>query len=387
MKRILILGGGMGGVEAAIALTQKLKGDYQIDLISNRDFLYIYPASIWLTVGKRTVEDLSLPLAQLAEIHGFNFLQEEVREVRAKEQVVLTTTQEHSYDYLVIALGGSKLKPKGVENTLSICGSPMDGMQIQERFLKLVERGEGKIACGFSGNPQDATAVRGGPVFEVLFNFDTYLRDKGLRDRFELIFFSPSDAPGKRLGAGGLAQLQQLFQERGITTVTGQKIKEFTGSGVVFEDDTEVVTDLTVFTPGMTGTPILKQSDLPLTAAGFITVIDTAQVAGFETCYAIGDSSYFEGPAWRARQGHLAEVMARTAAENIAQQERGEAATASFREEINLLCIMDTGKEGVFVYRDENREMAPRGAWARWAKLAWEKYYKLNKLGKVPRLL
>jgi sulfide:quinone oxidoreductase len=54
---------------------------------------------------------------------------------------------------------------------------------------------------------------------------------------------------------------------------------------------------------------------------------------------------------------------------------------------MNLLCIMDTGKEGVFVYRDEKREMAPRGAWAHWAKLAWEKYYKLNKLGKIPRLL
>jgi sulfide:quinone oxidoreductase len=387
MKRILVLGGGMGGVEAAIALTQKLKGDYQIDLISNRDFLYIYPASIWLTVGKRTLEDLSVPLPQLAEIHGFNFLQEEVKEVRAKEQVVLTTTQEHSYDYLIIALGGSKLKPKGVENTLSICGSPADGMQIQERFLELVERGEGKIACGFSGNPQDATAVRGGPVFEVLFNFDTYLREKGLRDRFELTFFSPSDAPGKRLGAAGLAQLQQLFQERSIVTVTGKKIKEFTSSGVTFEDDTQVITNLTVFTPGMTGTPILKQSDLPLTIAGFVTVSDTTQVDGFETCYAIGDSSYFEGPDWRARQGHLAEVMARTAAENIARQARGEAAIASFREEINLLCIMDTGKEGVFVYRDENREIAPRGAWARWAKLAWEKYYKLNKLGKVPRLL
>lgn len=129
--------------------------------------------------------------------------------------------------------------------------------------------------------------------------------------------------------------MQQLFQERGITTVTGKKIKEFTGSGAVFEDDTEAVTDLTVFTPGMTGMPILKQSDLPLTAAGFVTVSDTAQVAGFETCYEIGDSSYFEGPDWRARQGHLAEVMARTAAENIARQERGEAATASFREEIN----------------------------------------------------
>jgi NADH dehydrogenase FAD-containing subunit len=283
MKKILILGGGMGGVEAAIALAKQLKGEYQIDLISNRDFLYIYPASIWLTVGKRTLEDLSLPLLQLAELHGFNFIQAEVKEVKAKEHRVITTAQEHDYDYLAIALGGSKLKPPGVEHTLSICGAPSDG--------------------------------------------------------------------------------------------------------ILFADDTQIATDLTVFTPGMTGNPILQQSDLPLTPAGFVIVKDTAQVEGFEDCYAIGDSSYFEGPAWRARQGHLAEVMARIAAENIARQERGEAPTATFREELNLLCIMDTGKEGLFIYRDEQREITPKGAWAHWAKLAWEKYYKLNKLGKMPRLL
>ena len=115
MKKILILGGGMGGVEAAISLTKQLAGDYQIDLISNRNFLYIYPAAIWLTVGKRTLEDLSIPLPQLAEIHGFNFLQAEVRAVKAKEKLVLTATQEHFYDYLIIAMGGFKLQPPGVE--------------------------------------------------------------------------------------------------------------------------------------------------------------------------------------------------------------------------------------------------------------------------------
>jgi sulfide:quinone oxidoreductase len=262
MKRILVLGGGMGGVEAAIALKTQLQGDYQIDLISNRDFLYIYPASIWLTVGKRKFEDLCLPIPQLAELHGFNFLHEEVKAVKAREQKVFTTEQAHQYDYLVVALGSSKVKPKGLERIHSICGAPTEGVEIQEQFFSLVNRGYGAIACGFSGHPQDATAVRGGPVFEVIFNFDQYLRDKGLRDRFELTFFSPSPTPGKRLGDRGLEQLQTLFAERNI----------------------------------------------------------------------------------------------------------------------------DIGKEGVFVYRDENKAIAPRGAWAHWGKLAWEKYYKLNKHKKVPRL-
>ncbi len=42
---------------------------------------------------------------------------------------------------------------------------------------------------GFGGNPKDTSAVRGGPAFEVLFNVDTYLKKKGVRDNFELDFF------------------------------------------------------------------------------------------------------------------------------------------------------------------------------------------------------
>ncbi len=39
--------------------------------------------------------------------------------------------------------------------------------------MKLVDRGSGKIAVGFGGNPKDSSAVRGGPAFEVLFKFIT----------------------------------------------------------------------------------------------------------------------------------------------------------------------------------------------------------------------
>ncbi|MFP4134714.1 MAG: NAD(P)/FAD-dependent oxidoreductase [Cyanobacteriota bacterium] len=386
-KKILVLGGGLGGVEAAIDLKKKFKNDYQVDLISNRDFLYIYPASIWLTIGKRTVEDLSIPLPQLAEIHGFNFLHEEVKEISGQQQRVVTDQEEHQYDYLIVALGATKVKPKGVENTYSVCSGPEEGIRIQEKFLELVERGHGTIACGFSGNPKDSTAVRGGPMFEVAFNMDHYLREKGLRDNFKLIFFSPSPTPGKRLGQKGLTKLGGLFKERNIETRTGKKFKEFTENSIIFEDNSYVEADLIAYIPGLSGNPVLTNSDLPLTDAGFVPVNNGGLAQGFDNCYVIGDSSFFEGPTWRAKQGHLAEVMARTTAENIALQEAGKEPTASFHEEINLLCVMDLGDDGVFVYRDEDKGYAPKGMWAHWAKLAWERYYKWNKYGKIPRLM
>jgi sulfide:quinone oxidoreductase len=206
LKRILVLGGGIGGLEAAISLAKefKNKSGYQIDLISDKSSIFIYPLSIWIPVGRRSPEDLSLPLDELGKLRGFNFIHESVQRIESKENKVITDKQTHEYDYLVVAIGGTKLKPKGIEHTFSICDGAEVAVQIKKRFFELIQKGSGTIACGFSGNPKDQTGVRGGPVFEVLFNFDHFLRQKGLRNQFKLIFFSPSQEAGKRLGKRGL---------------------------------------------------------------------------------------------------------------------------------------------------------------------------------------
>lgn len=393
MKTILVLGGGIGGVEAAIALSKKFKHrrDCQIKLISNRDDLFIFPLAIWIPVGKRTPKQISLPLSKLAGRWGFTFHQEKVERIEAKNNRVITDQQTHLYDYLIVALGAEKLRPQGVEHTLSVCGGGEESVNIRDRFRRIT--GGGTIACGFSGNPKDVSGVRGGPVFEVLFNLDTQLRREKRRDQFKLIFFSPAADAGKRLGGPGMDALQKLFNQRGIEPMLGKKIKEFTPEGIRWEDGTLLQTQLTLFTPGLQGPAVFKHSDLPLTEAGFVPVNSYCQVApplGFETlaenCYIIGDSAAYDGPDWRAKQGHFAEVMARAAAANIYLRVIGKPQTATFTHHFNILCIMDLGRKAVFVYRNDRHAFAPIGAWAHWAKLGWELYYKLNKKGIVPTL-
>ncbi len=390
-----MLGGGIGGVEAAISLVKafKNKPGYRVDLISDKPSVFIYPLSIWIPVGKRTPDDLSLSLDELAKLRGFNFLQETVQKIESQKNRVVTDKQTHDYDYLVVAVGGTTLKPTGIEHTSSICGGAEETVKIRDRFFDLIQQGGGVIAAGFSGNPKDQTGVRGGPVFEVLFNFDYALRQKGVRDKFRLIFFSPSQEAGKRLGGPGLKALQKLFAQRHIEPMFGYKIKEFQADGISFVDQGFLKTDITLFTPGLQGHPVFQNSDLPLTEAGFIPindfcqadpVDDTGHVEGIDNCYVIGDSSSFGGPDWRAKQGHLAEAMARIAATNIFLKESGEIQTETFSDHLNILCVMDLGKDAAFIYRDDHKSMAPIGRWAHWAKVAWENYYKLNKRGKIP---
>ncbi|HIM94959.1 MAG TPA: FAD-binding protein, partial [Campylobacterales bacterium] len=71
MKKVLVLGGGFAGVEAAIYL-RKQKLD--VTLVSDRDYFYIYPTSIWIPTGEVKKRDISVPLVDLSKKHGFKLI-------------------------------------------------------------------------------------------------------------------------------------------------------------------------------------------------------------------------------------------------------------------------------------------------------------------------
>ena len=211
-KHIVILGGGIAGVEAAIRVSGY---GYQVTLVSDRDYLFIYPISIWVPVGKKKFEEVILPLDLLGQKHSFNLVVDTFTGIDTVNNKILFRGEELSFDYLILAIGMGKLKPKGIEHTHAICGEPEASINIKKALEKLVERGSGKIAIGFGGNPKDKSAVRGGPAFEMLFNFSHYLKKKGIRNNFEITFFAPMPEPGKRMGPVVLKKLPAYFNHYG----------------------------------------------------------------------------------------------------------------------------------------------------------------------------
>ncbi len=385
-KKVLVLGGGFAGVEAAIFLR---KQDMDVTLVSDRDYFYIYPTSIWIPTGEVTKEDVSIPLDKLAFAHGFQLIIDPVTKLEAKEKKVTLASGRvlDEYAYIVVALGQDKLKQKGIENTLSICGKPEEAAELYERLDVLVKKGSGKIAMGFGGNAKDPSAVRGGPAFEVLFNVDTYLKRKGVRDNFELTFFAPMAQPGKKMGEKALPMMDKMFKMSHIEKKVGSKITDFTADGIVFEDGEKIESDLTMFISAGTGQGIVAQSGLPLSEAGFVVTNDYNEIEGFEGVYAIGDTASLMGPEWKAKQGHVAEVMARNVAYNIFQHAQNIDSKKGYSEHINILCVMDTGNGAAFVYRDaKGGKMIPMPFVGHWMKKGWGWYCRNSKLGKIPRI-
>jgi sulfide:quinone oxidoreductase len=385
-KKVLVLGGGFAGVEAAIFLRKQA---LDVTLVSDRDYFYIYPISIWIPTGDTTREKVSVPLDQLAFKHGFEVIVDPVIQLSAAEKKVTLQSGRilDTFDYMVVALGQDKIQIKGMEHTLSICGKPEEATALHEKLEALVAKGSGKIAMGFGGNPKDSSAVRGGPAFEVLFNIDTYLKRKGLRENFELTFFAPMEKPGMKMGHKAVEMMDKMFEMTNIHKKVGSKIMAFEADGIHFEDGSKIESDLTMFISAGTGHRIIAESGLPLSETGFVVTNEYNEVEGFEGIYVIGDSASLMGPDWRAKQGHVAEVMARNVAYNIFQHAQRIDSKRGYLEHINILCVMDTGNGAAFVHRDnKGGKMLPMPIVGHWMKQGWGWYCKNSKLGKIPRI-
>ena len=386
VRNVLIIGGGIAGVEAAIYFK---KEGFEVELISDRSSLYIYPISIWIPVGTSTFDDVTLSLDKLAARHGFTLTVDRVISMNAAtKSILLENGGERNAEHLVIAIGAGKMKHSGLENTLSICGAPEQSLQLKAKIDAVVKMGKGKIAFGFGGNPHDSSGVRGGPGFELFFNLHHHLKKLGIRDNYEMTFFAPMPQPGVRMGVKALQMMETMFKRNRFDSRYGKKIARFEAKQIIFEDESVLESDLIMFIPASDGQPFIKESDLPQNSAGFIRINDFCEIEGVKGWYAIGDAAALEGPEWKAKQGHIAEVMARHTAHNAAVDlgvKSGE--KKGYKTHLSILCLMDMGNGAGFIYRNDTKAvLIPMPIIGHWIKKLWGAYYKLSKMGYIPRI-
>lgn len=384
-KHVLVLGGGFAGVQAAIKAAKP--GTFKVTLVSDRDYLHLFPTSIWIPTRTVGLDKTRVPLAAVAKAHRFDVVISAVKHIDAEHQSVTLARGELGYDYLVVALGPGKAAPQGSEHTYSLCEGPQAALDIRDRLDELIATGSGAIAIGFGGNPKDKSAVRGGPAFEFIFNVHQRLRSAGLRDRFTVNFFAPMENPGSRMGVKAAAMMPGQLAKAGIPMYAGVPIKGFDKQGVMLADGSRIDADLVMFIPGAVGHPVVRASGLPVNDAGFLIVDDHCLVSGTTTVYAAGDSAAIDGPEWRAKQGHIAEVMGRAAAANIIATENGSDKREGYRHHVSIVCLLDTGNGAMLVYRTTKRALViPLPVVGHWMKRAWGTYARITKVYRVPRL-
>ena len=367
---ITIIGAGFGAL-SSVREIRKRDPHAHITLIAPRAELHYLPGIIWIPSGLRTREQLVVPLANFFARMNVQHMAAEVTGLAEGGRLVTTTAGDVRNDALVIASGGRFIKKlPGIEHAITPCEGIAAAEKIRDRLRAMQG---GTIAVGFAGNPNEPSAVRGGPMFEFLFGIDEQLKREGRRDKFELVFFNPSKEPGNRLGLKAVEHLLADMARRNIRTVLGHKMVRLEADRVVTEGES-FAADLILFMPGMTGNLWFDQTDLARSPGGLLKADAQCRVEGTQHVYVVGDSGSFPGPDWMPKQAHMADLQAAAAAQNVLAGLRGQTPVATFK--VELICIIDAIDHGTLVFRNPKRQIIlPSSRLFHWAKRYFEGVY------------
>ena len=338
-KTIAILGGGIGGVTAALTLRRRLSPDNRVIVIDQSKELRFCPSYTWLIMGWRRPEEIVKDLAALKK-KGIEFMNAPVEAIDPIEKKIAVGGSELAYDHMIVSLGAQlapAMLPGFTEGALNLY--ELSGVEAVRDALR--DFTGGKIVILVSGMPYKCP---GAPP-ETALLIDSLFRRRGIRDRVEIAIYTPEPQPMPVAGPDVGTALKGLLESRDISFNAGLKPQSIDAARktIVFENGENTVYDLLIGIPPHTAPGVIKNSPLA-GEIGWVPVDAATLETKFESCYAIGDVAAIklktEG-LMLPKAGVFAEEEAKIVANNIAVAVAGEGKLLSFNGRGG--CFIDSG--------------------------------------------
>jgi sulfide:quinone oxidoreductase len=363
MAKVLILGGGFGGVVAAERLAEHLGNEHQITLVSrSRQFIF-YPALVRLAFGKCQPADVSFDLRQSMLNRKVNFIEAEVARIDPFDKTVTIAHGEIEgklgYDYLIFALG-RRLATERIPGFYEHAHHLLN-VDKAIKFGKAVKRlHEGRVVFG-----QCPDARLPVPVYESAFAMASLLEEKRNRENVRITVVSPTTLESELGDLAAAAALKKILDTHHIEFLPNLSIESLTEISAITRGGDEIDFDLLMLVPPFRGSSAASYVGIT-NDEGYINVNSTMRVSGHERIYAVGDCVNFDGP----KMGHTAVRQAEVAATNVAAEIDGMEPVAHYEHEMKFV-IDAFGSDSLYLHKDlwtDEPATVRQGRFWSWAK-------------------
>jgi len=346
--RVLVLGGGFGGVEAARQLERMLRRrpDVDITLVSRDNFFLFTPMLHEVAASDVDITHIVSPLRAL--LHRTTVVVGDVHSVDLERRAVRVThgfdahDHELRYDQLLIALGSTTNfygLPGLAEHALTM-KTLGDAIHLRNRVIATLE--QASTECGAAEDGLLTVVVAGGGFagVETIAALNDFVREAlefyprlRQQDVRMVLVHSGSHILPELGDALGVYAAQKLGM-RGVEILTNARVAAVDAHGVTFADGRRIASRLVVWTAGTSPHPLLH--DLPCGLDhGRVVTDETLAVPGWSGVWALGDCAVVPdrrtGKPYPPTAQHALRE-ARTAAANIlATLEGRTAAPFAFR--------------------------------------------------------
>jgi sulfide:quinone oxidoreductase len=321
---VLIAGGGVAALEAALALRALAEDRVSVELLAPEPQFWYRPLAVAEPFDLGEVKRFELP--ELAAAAGAAFSPGALTGVDARNRLAQTSAGNAiPYDVLLVACGAGPTA--AVPGALTFRG-PADTERIRQLLGEIVAGHVGRVAFVVPWG-----AVWSLPIYELALMTAAYLVERDVH--VELVLVTPEEEPLQLFGRAGSEAVRELLEERAIAVQTGSCPVEFVDGELRLVPEGTLAADRVVALPRLRGPRI---DGLPQTVEGFLPVDAHGQVHGLADVFAAGDITSFP-----VKQGGIATQQADAAAELIAANAGADITPQPFRPVLRGLLL--TGRQ------------------------------------------
>jgi sulfide:quinone oxidoreductase len=326
--KVLIAGGGVAALEAAIALRELAADLVHVELLApNHRFTY-GALSVMTPFEER--EPVELELAQIARELGASIRRGRLTGIDAWRHLAhMSTNVDVEYDALLVACGA--LPVPAVPGALTFRG-PAD-VTVVQGVLDEIRRGD-VDSVAFVVPWGAAWSL---PVYELAL-----LTAKQADARVEVAVVTPEFEPLQLFGEPASDAVRELLVAHGVELRSGSYVEAFADGELRLLPTGTAFFDRVIALPRLVGAPI---DGVPQTIEGFVPVDRHGRVHGLTDVYAAGDITAFP-----VKHGGLATQEALAAAQMIASLAGADVDPQPFRPVVQGLLL--TGGEPRFLRRE-----------------------------------
>jgi sulfide:quinone oxidoreductase len=360
VKRIGIVGSGDGGTLTANLLVRKLREEIKEEQVSielfGKDEAHVFqPGNLDVAFKGASPEKFVREESTLLNpvIH---FIAEPVTRIDLGDrEISLSSGQERSFDYLVLATGSESF-PEGIDGLsgegLSFHKGPFDSRKIW-RALQNFEGGN--LVIAITGVPHKCPPSPN----EAAFIVDDYFRKRGIRGKVNIKFLTPY--PRAYPSAELATTVQQEFDKKGIEVATffnadsvdpeKRTISSLEGDAFSY--------DLLLAVPPHRGAKVIRDSEIGSDKDGWIpTDKSKLNVKDYDDVYAIGDATDIP----TSKSGVVAHLESVLLSRNLSREIKGSnEELEAYNGRIN--CPMEMGeRRAIFIsatYSNPPRRQSP----------------------------
>jgi NADH dehydrogenase FAD-containing subunit len=315
-----VLGGGFGGLEAAIYMRTLLPDQADITIVSDKDYFLFKPNTIYIPFGLDPGK-LALRLSRPVHRRNISLVNALARDIDPISRRVFLDTQRVSgaeqagtlsYDFLVMATGAAMRTGEipGLNPFAHSVWTTDEMLRLRASLHKLVDDAKDgrKKDVLFLVSPGNRCS---GPLYEMAMILDTWLRRKKVREQIDITLSTCEEGYIEAFGPALHQAVIHEFEQRTITGHTGYTAERVEQGEAVYKNGESLPFDLLVSFPPIAASSTF--SPLPIDDYGFIaTDLKTRQVVGYPDIYAVGDAS--DSPF---KQAYLACLQADAAASHL----------------------------------------------------------------------